>query len=350
MTVKFSVIIPVYNVKIYLPECVNSVLSQTYDNYEIILVDDGSTDGSSELCDEYANKKNTIIRAFHQNNQGVASARNLGIENANGDYIIFVDSDDWIDSKTLEHLEERLVNNNQLDVIVFSYAKEYGNNSYIKHVIEDSQYSEDELSKIVYRRLFGLTNNELKHPESLEYMSTCWGKAYRKECLNNCKFENIEIIGSFEDGLFNMDVLNENSIVEYINMPLYHYRYTKNSLSSKYRPNLESQWDNLFKIIQRKINKQCLSADYQEAFCNRIALSVLGIGMNEIENPNLRFFKFSKYIGHYINTKQYRNAIASMKLKELPFIWKALMFCCKYRLAFGISLILYAAKFLKSKL
>lgn len=349
MVVKFSVVIPVYNVKNYLSECVNSVLNQTNENYEIVLVDDGSTDGSSELCDKYAKEK-LQVRAFHQKNQGVAAARNLGIEHAYGDYIIFVDSDDWIDPKTLEHLEKRIDNGKQIDVIIFSYAKEYGDNSYIKYVIEDNQFSEDELSKVVYRRLFGLTNSELKHPESLEYMSTCWGKAYRKECLQNYKFQNIERIGSFEDGLFNMDVLNEKTTVDYINKPLYHYRYTKNSLSSKYRPNLKSQWNALFKIIQKKINENTLPNDYQEAFNNRIALSVLGIGMNEIGNPNLRFFKFNKYIRDYINAKQYRNAVSTMKLKELPFAWKILMFCCKHRLAFGISVILYAARFLKSKL
>ena len=348
MALKFSVIIPVYNVKEYLAKCISSVLSQTYDDYEIILVDDGSTDGSSELCDKY-DIEDTRVRAFHQKNQGVAAARNLGIEHASGDYILFVDSDDWIDSKTLEHLENRL-EKKRYDVIIFSYAKEYGDNSYIKYVIEDNRFAEDELSKIVHRRLFGLTNSELNHPESLEYLSTCWGKAYRKECLQNCKFENIEQIGSFEDGLFNMDVLNENSTVDYINMPLYHYRYAKNSLSCKYRPHLHSQWDTLFNIIQQKINDLCLPADYQEAFNNRIALSILGIGMNEIGNPNLSFFKFNQYICNYINTVQYRNAVSTMKLKKLPLAWKTMMFCCKYRLAFGLSVILYAARFLKSKL
>lgn len=345
---KFSVIIPVYNVKNYLSKCVNSVLNQTYNDFEIILIDDESTDGSSELCDKY-DKEYTRVHIFHKKNQGVAAARNLGIEHASGDYILFVDSDDWIDSKTLEHLENRL-EKKRYDVIIFSYAKEYGDNSYIKYVIDDNQFAEDELSKVVYRRLFGLTNSELNHPESLEYMCTCWGKAYRKECLQNCKFENIEQIGSFEDGLFNMDVLNEKTTVDYINKPLYHYRYTKNSLSSKYRSNLQSQWNTLFSIIQKKINENALSNDYQEAFNNRIALSVLGIGMNEIGNPNLRFFKFNRYIRNYISTKEYRNAVSTMKLKELPIAWKIMMFCSKYRLAFGISLILYAARFLKSKL
>ena len=349
MEVKFSVVIPVYNVKSYLSECVNSVLYQTYDDYEIVLVDDGSTDGSSELCDKYAKEK-LQVRAFHQKNQGVAAARNFGIGRAYGDYIIFVDSDDWIDPKTLEYIKKCIDNRKQIDVIIFSYAKEYGDNSYIKYVIEDNQFSEDELSKVVYRRLFGLTNSELKHPESLEYMSTCWGKAYRKECLQNYKFQNIEKIGSFEDGLFNMDVLNEKTTVVYINKPLYHYRYTKNSLSSKYRPNLKLQWEKLFSIIQRKINENFLPIDFQEAFNNRIALSVLGIGMNEIGNPNLKFFKFNRYIRNYISTKEYRNAVSTMKLKELPIAWKIMMFCSKYRLAFGISLILYAARFLKSKL
>ena len=90
---KLSVIIPIYNVKDYLEKCIESVLNQDYKNFELILVDDGSTDGSEQICDKYSrNNPNALV--FHQKNSGVCAARNLGIENATGDYLCFVDSDD----------------------------------------------------------------------------------------------------------------------------------------------------------------------------------------------------------------------------------------------------------------
>lgn len=91
---KISIIIPVYNVLDFISECVNSVLNQTYKNFEILLVDDGSTDGSSQLCDEFGNKDNRI-RVYHKKNGGLSDARNYGICRATGDYIIFLDSDDF---------------------------------------------------------------------------------------------------------------------------------------------------------------------------------------------------------------------------------------------------------------
>ncbi len=97
-----SVIVPVYNVEETLSRCINSIVNQTYKNIEIILVDDGSTDNSGYICEEYA-KNDTRIKVVHKNNGGLGSARNEGVKNSIGDYIIFVDSDDWIELDTIEY-------------------------------------------------------------------------------------------------------------------------------------------------------------------------------------------------------------------------------------------------------
>lgn len=106
----FSIIIPVYNTKKYLRECVQSIVRQTFTDYEIILIDDGSTDGSSELCDELSGDK---IRVFHVKNQGVANARNIGIDAASGEYIWFVDSDDTIIDSSLTILRDLIQEKNR---------------------------------------------------------------------------------------------------------------------------------------------------------------------------------------------------------------------------------------------
>lgn len=112
-----SVIIPVYNVEKYLRECLDSVLAQTYSNYEVILVDDGSTDISGAICDEYADKHNNI-RVIHKENGGLSEARNTGLDASNGDYIYFLDSDDWIEKETLQSLANRITETDS-DVVFF---------------------------------------------------------------------------------------------------------------------------------------------------------------------------------------------------------------------------------------
>lgn len=100
---QISVIVPVYNVEKYLSRCIESILSQTFTDFELLLIDDGSTDRSGEICDEYA-KKDTRIRVFHTKNRGVSAARNLGLDNAKGEWISFVDSDDWVENDYLKSL------------------------------------------------------------------------------------------------------------------------------------------------------------------------------------------------------------------------------------------------------
>ena len=112
-----SVIIPVYNVEKYLEECIDSVLAQTYQNIEIILVDDGSTDSSGLICDRYA-EKNTNISVIHQKNSGLSAARNSGLNKANGDYIYFLDSDDYISADAIEKLFS-IAENDKSDIVFF---------------------------------------------------------------------------------------------------------------------------------------------------------------------------------------------------------------------------------------
>ena len=104
---EISVIVPVYKVEEYLPQCVDSILVQTFTNFELLLVDDGSPDRCGEICEEYAGK-DTRIRVFHQQNSGVSAARNIGLQHAKGTYIVFVDSDDWVSTDYLLHLYKSL--------------------------------------------------------------------------------------------------------------------------------------------------------------------------------------------------------------------------------------------------
>lgn len=124
----FTIIIPVYNATKYLPRCIDSVLAQTYQNFELILINDGSKDLSGAICDDYA-LKDSRVRVFHKENGGVSSARNMGIKEAIGTYITFIDSDDWIEVDFLEHFK-KITNSEESDLIVsgvIKYFDEYSN-------------------------------------------------------------------------------------------------------------------------------------------------------------------------------------------------------------------------------
>ena len=131
-----SIIIPVYNVKLYLDNCIQSVIQQSYTDFECILVDDGSTDGSSEICDQWAEKDNRII-IVHQPNGGVSSARNKGLEQAKGEYICFIDSDDWVDvdylSAMINNLKEK-----ETDLIICGLTQEFKDGNCIDYIPQQS--------------------------------------------------------------------------------------------------------------------------------------------------------------------------------------------------------------------
>ena len=123
--IKISVIVPVYNIEPYIRECLDSIVNQTYSNLEIILVDDGSTDSSGLICDEYA-QKNKRITVFHKPNGGLVSARKTGVLLATGEYVTYVDSDDWIETKAYEELA-KIIEHYYPDILAFGFKKEYTN-------------------------------------------------------------------------------------------------------------------------------------------------------------------------------------------------------------------------------
>ena len=129
---KFSVIVPVYNVEKYLPECVNSILNQNYEDFELILVDDGSPDNCPAICDEYT-KSDSRVKVVHKENGGLSDARNAGVDAATGDYILFIDSDDyWNNTSTLTKLSE-IIEKNTVDIVQFGQEKLYQLENRIAH-------------------------------------------------------------------------------------------------------------------------------------------------------------------------------------------------------------------------
>ena len=172
-----SIIVPIYNVEEYLYKCINSVLNQTFKNFELILVNDGSTDNSGKICDEYK-KKDDRIKVIHQENGGVSSARNTGIKNAKGMFIGFVDPDDWIYPDMFEKLYNNIIENNA-DISICKHCRE------INGISNSKTYNSHEIIKT-------MDNKEAMHElfKGNLYRFALWNKLYKKECFENVSFPN----------------------------------------------------------------------------------------------------------------------------------------------------------------
>lgn len=205
-SVLFSIIVPVYKVEKYLRRCVESILNQSYSNFELILIDDGSPDSSSLICDEYSRQDNRVI-VIHQKNQGVSIARNNGIKKAKGNWILFCDSDDWFDNDTLEIANNEIVNNNY-DLIQFGFRYVYPDKveeKYPKANLEDNVIFLHFCSLVI--RTEFLLQNSIFFPERISLAEDCFFK-YK---LFGCK-PTVKIINTISYNYF----INNESIIQNI--------------------------------------------------------------------------------------------------------------------------------------
>lgn len=205
---QISIIVPIYNTKKYLNRCLDSIIEQSYKNIEIILIDDGSTDGSEIICEQYLNKDKRI-RLFHTDNRGLSQARNLGLEKANGAYIAFVDSDDYIERNMMEKLYN----------MIYQYKAEISVCGFIKRKQENKIHiynTEQALEKMIdYNDCFAIN---------------VWNKLYKRELWDMVKFKPNCI---YEDINTTMKLIARAKTIAYTTEQLYHYTQREGSLSKQ---------------------------------------------------------------------------------------------------------------------
>ena len=211
---KISIIIPIYNVEKYLPACVESILQQTYKNLEVILVDDGSPDRCPVICDELA-QKDDRIQVIHQKNKGLSGARNTGIDNAQGDYLIFVDSDDIVEQTLVEEL--------------YTYAEKWncaivacGRN----YIFEDGQI----VCKIAHdeSKVYGFEEAMQEMNSFRLFDMSAWAKIYRKELFEDIQFPEGKLS---EDYYIMYKLFDKAQTIGYVAKPLYNYLQRQSSIS-----------------------------------------------------------------------------------------------------------------------
>ncbi len=212
--IEISVIVPIYNVEKYLNKCIDSILNQTFKKYEIILVDDGSPDNSPKIADEYAEKYPEIITVLHKENGGVGDARNYGISFAKGEYLLILDSDDYIEANMLECLYNSIVSSNSdIAICGFQSINESGN---IISVTEE---------KLAEGKVMTLKEDK----ELLMINPAPWNKMYKRELFINHKDIRYPSGIWYEDIRTTLKLFNVANSITYVNKPLYNYLWREGS-------------------------------------------------------------------------------------------------------------------------
>ena len=280
---KVSVIVPVYKAEKYLRKCVDSILTQTFKDFEVILVDDGSPDKSGEICDEYA-EKDSRVRVFHKENGGVSSARNKGIDEARGEWVTFVDADDWLSFETLESLSIYL---KDYDIIRFSMVLVFPAYSKTKE-LNEGVTREEYIKLLVERRTI---------------LGVCGG-LYRLDKISEAGLRFREDIINGEDWLFQFQAVCCCEKLRVVNKGLYYY-----NLGSEYsctaNPNLRKSLSGIdaFHAIRdfmdshgMKISERSLATGYTEIYSEAlIFLSVSVLKKKDFERKYLYLRRFACY-------------------------------------------------------
>lgn len=214
-----SVIVPVYKVEQYLPRCIDSILKQSYTDIEIILVDDGSPDSCGAICDEYA-KKDARIQVVHKENGGLSSARNAGMKVAQGDYISFIDSDDWVDENFIKTLVEVMVKEDA-DMSACTFCRTKGD------AVERSQFNQ-EVEAIVKEKYFCIFSERF-------YAGYAWNKLYKREIIQEHGLLFDETIFNGEDFPFTLEYVHYANKVAFTRQDLYFYFFRETGIMQSIR-------------------------------------------------------------------------------------------------------------------
>ncbi|MGG0177992.1 glycosyltransferase family 2 protein [Gottfriedia acidiceleris] len=298
MNPKISIIVPVYKVEPYLHKCINSLLDQTFADFELILVNDGSPDKSGEICDHYASKDNRI-KVFHKENGGQASARNMGLDIAKGDYIGFVDSDDYVENDMFESLIENAL---KFEADVVECGIKIVNGNKVEQIQNNNQV---EIGDNIFA-LKGLLNNG--------YRNSVCNKLYKKEIFDDLRFPN----KLYEDGFLAFKIYYLVKKYVFIGASKYYYVQRNESTMSKQEIFTLRNLDGLecdeerFHFIRERVSEQSLLTLSESYFFTRILFFYQKLLNNKEIDPN------KKYRNELKNKilKSYREFLVNPNLKK----------------------------------
>ena len=347
-TDKVSVIVPVYRAEKYLRQCVESVLSQTYSNIEIVLVDDGSPDRCPAICDTFADTDRRV-HIIHKKNEGAAIARKTGLEAATGEYVLFVDGDDWIDPDTISACLAVALHDGA-DCVMFGYVREYQHESiqnplFAQNFSYDCALSEER----IHRRIVGLIDEELSAPQRVDNLSSFCMRLLKADIARKGRIVSERIVGTSEDTIFNLYAL-DGCKISYVNRCFYHYRKTNlQSITTQHKPDLAEKWDVMYRIMQEYIDCSGRADEYRTPFLNRVACGMIGLGLNEIGSlESIR--RKAKRLRAILDKPLYQEAFAQLDTSYCGAKWKLFFLLCKRRWTFSLAILLEIMNYMRSRM
>lgn len=334
-----SIIVPVYNSEEYLEKCIDSIINQTYKNLEIILINDGSKDKSIDICKKYENK-DSRIKIIDKKNEGAAATRNLGIDVSKGEYIMFVDSDDYIDKKLVE---ASIIQNQKNDYDVVISKVELFDDKYIETYCyyENDLIVTEKIKEELIKSIF-LDNKENK----FTHIEGPVAKLIKKDFItkNNIRFNTKLIYG--EDLVFSLEIYTKTSNIFFVNKFLYFYRKNENSVTHSFDKNMIANLKETQQDIVRILKINNIENKYvDEVYYNRIKQFEKIVRQYFFCKKNeKKYYELKKEFIDFSNSDFVQETIKNIKKEKLHFTRKVIVFCLKKR-AFFILKIYYKIRF-----
>lgn len=319
--VKFSVIVPIYNVEKYLSKCIESLINQTYDNIEIILINDGSTDNCSSIIERFASIDERIIPISKQNG-GLSEARNTGLSIASGDYIAFVDGDDWVESNMFEVLNSHLESMNEKPDFT-CFRLQFDNETLNTHVIYGHEF--------LINNIQGWENIITDTVLVKNITTSAWSKVYKKSFLDKWDFTFEPNIVN-EDTLFSIIIASQANLVSFVNNVLYHAIERDGSISRSSQERLFIDMDYALekaKSILINYNKfHIIKSIYEARYLKSMLYNLLQSAQR------LSLHEYIKIV-NILHSKTYFDLYNKKKNRIiLPFLHKTLLVISKYPIFF----------------
>lgn len=281
-----SIIIPIYNVENYLNQCIDSIVNQTYQNLDIILVDDGSTDNSSAICDDYA-KADSRVQVIHKANGGLISAWKTGVENSKGKYLVFIDSDDWLDTEMVEQLLA-YADGSCKEMICSNYIIEKPKDKIpVKQKMTPGVYNREQIEAVLFPKLLGC------EPRMI-HASRCMKLISKELIIDNMQYCNPKVTMGEDLNITFPAILDTERIVVMEEGYFYHYRSLNSSMAHHYDPKLYKQIQLLYHAGEKVIETKFFTAQKEiwlEKWKKEYVILLLLVVKNELRGPRKGMFK-----------------------------------------------------------
>lgn len=326
-----SIVVPVYNVpKRYLCDCIESILKQSHENLEIIVVDDGSTDGSSEICDYYE-KLDNRVKVIHKINGGLSAARNTGVKVSNGKWIMFVDGDDWIERECCQKMYDA-VKKHDVQLAMCGMYKDLDNRSipYSYYIEPEKKYDKEGCAWLQEQVLHNNGN-----------IATAYCKLIKKDVLETNNIYHDEVLRQGAEGIeFNLRLFDKIESAVFINDNLYHYIYNSESISSKHdvrnHEYVLNCFDKIYQFVIKKNNK-----DLEYWFFNRMLYIIITTAISGYFNPSNKETYGQKKRGYkeYLSRDLVKKSLNKNCHKELSLSRKLVLFLIKHKLFIIVNIM-----------